>query len=501
MTRQRKIILCVVATVSLLLLAVAAGLALQAGTANTYSVQLARGQKYLEESDFENAVLCYQRAMTEKPEQAEPYLGLAQAYMGLNKFALAQNVLYDGLEKTGSARMEWMLETYFGTGHYGADNAVQIDLSAQNSGGEIDLALLEQIAMYTYDDYRAKQLIESETLSGRTYRVETEAMTLSFYNTDEDKRVIDSLTGKPYSTHRPNEISLQDVSVLFGGNAGISLEELEQTSVSAVRKQENEEHHWIVTFQYKGCEARIACDEDGTIHAGAWNQFVPAQAGNEEEGFSIQGQIINAQTGAGVSGATLEILPETNGADTIEIQSTAGGKYAATLPQGSYTIHIRCSGFVEEVFGLTVRRPASNQNFTISPQLAEGEIRIVLEWGASPRDLDSHLTGTTDSGVRVRTDYTHKSETHDGTTLAQLDVDDTNGYGPETTTIYESNGIYEFYVVDFTGSGTMSNSGATVKIYVGNQPPVVVNICGGLENRWNVCRIDHGEVQVLNTEA
>lgn len=500
MTRTRKIILCIVAAVMLLLVAAAAGLALYTGSANSYSAQLSRGQKYLDDNDFENAVLCYQRAVNADPEQAEGYLGLAQAYMGLNKFALAQNVLNTGLERTGSARMEWMLETYF-TDAYGAGNAVQVDLPSKGNSGELDLALLEQIATYTYDDYRAKQLIQSENLSGGTYQVETTALTLSFYNTDEDKRVIDSLTGKPYSTHKPNVVSLQDVSTLFGGDASVSLEELEQTGVSDVRKQESDDQGWIVTFQYAGCEGRIACDEDGTIHAGAWNQFVPAQTGDEGEGVSVQGQIINAQTGSGVSGATLEIRAETGETDPLEVQSTAGGRYTATLPEGRYTVHIRCSGFVEEDFDLTVRRAVSNQNFTISPQLAEGEIRIVLEWGASPRDLDSHLTGTTDSGVQVRTDYTHKSEVRDGVTLAQLDVDDTNGYGPETTTIYEPNGVYEFYVVDFTGSGTMSDSGATVKIYVGNQAPQVVNICAGLGNQWSVCRIDHGEVQILNTAA
>ena len=125
----------------------------------------------------------------------------------------------------------------------------------------------------------------------------------------------------------------------------------------------------------------------------------------------------------------------------------------------------------------------------------------MLEWGESPRDLDSHLTGTTDSGTYVHTDFTHKTETSGETLLAQLDVDDTSGYGPETTTIYEPNGVYEFYVVDFTQSGTMSSSGATVKIYCGNETPVVINICEGLQNLWRVCRIDHGEVQVLNTAA
>ena len=89
-----------------------------------------------------------------------------------------------------------------------------------------------------------------------------------------------------------------------------------------------------------------------------------------------------------------------------------------------------------------------------------------------------------------------------GQTIAELDVDDTDGYGPETTTLYDINGTYEFRVVDFTGSGTMSSSGAVVQVYTpDSSSPVEIPICGGLENGWLVCRIDHGVVTVLNTSS
>lgn len=493
MTKTRKLILGLAALLAVLLLAGAAAVALHTSTANSYSTQLSRGQKYLDSNDYDNAVLCYQRAVNAQPDQADGYIGLAQAYMGLNKMTLAENTLNTGLEKTGSARVQLMLETYFTESGYSAGTAVQVDLPTNKSGG-FDTGLLDKIAQFTYADYRLEETIQSEGAAGAGYQVTTDAMTLDFYNTDEDKRVIDPNTSKPYSSQRPNTVTLADVSLLFG-RADFTIDELRQTDVTAVDLQE-EDGSWYVTFSYQGCDAKVACDEDGTMHAGAWNQFTPSRLEEDEDGFAVQGQIINAQTGGGVSGAELEIVP-TQG-DTITVRSTAGGRYTTALPDGTYTVRIKCSGFVEEEFSLVVHRAISNQNFTISPQLAEGEIRIVLEWGASPTDLDSHLEGSTDSGVRVNTSFHHKQEVHDGTVVAQLDVDDTNGYGPETTTIYDPNGVYEFYVVDFTRSGTMSDSGATVKIYSGNQAPVVVNVCGGLNNEWTVCRIDHGEVQIVN---
>lgn len=493
MTKTRKLTLVAAALLAVLLLAGAVFAALYTHTANNYSAQLTRGQKFLDSSDYENAVLCYQRAVNAEPDQAEGYIGLAQAYMGLEKMTLAEKVLNTGLEKTGSARMQWMLETYFVDGEYSTENAVQVELPV-NKGGGFDTVLMDKIALFTYADYRLDEEIQSEGAEGAGYRVQTTAMTLDFRNTEENKRVIDPNTGKPYSTQRPNSVTLTDVVLLFGSSE-FTIDQLRQTDASAVELLQ-EEDNWYVTFTYQGCTGKIACDENGTIRAGAWNQFTPSSADPEEDGYTVQGQIINAQTGGGVSGAELEITP-TQG-DVITERSTAGGRYTVTLPDGNYTVRIRCNGFVEEEFTLVVHRAISNQNFTISPQLAEGEIRIVLEWGASPSDLDSYLEGSTDSGVRVNTSFHNKQVVRDGNVIAQLDVDDTNGYGPETTTIYDPNGVYEFYVVDYTQSGTMSNSGATVKIYVGNQAPVVVNVCAGLDNEWTVCRIDHGEVQIVN---
>lgn len=503
MTKRRKLILCLVAILTVLLMAGAAVLALQFGTANSFSVQIERGQKYLDDGDFDNAVLCYQRAIKANPGQAEGYIGLSQAYMGLEKSSLAQSVLEKGLGQTQSARIQLMIEKYFGGDTvYTAENAVQIELPPGVEANELDFVLLENIARFTYNDYRLEQGIVSESDTETGYLVETADLRLLFYETEDNPRVIDPNTGRPYSMQRPAEAAVIEISRLFGGSESFTLAQLEESGITDAAQEEDADHGWILRFTYQGCEASIACDESGTIHTGAWNCFKPTPVAEEDaDGVSVSGKIVNAQTGGGVSGATLELTP-TGGGDTITVESTAGGRYTATVPEGNYTVLVRCHGFVEESFDIVVRRAVANQNFTISPQMAEGEIRIVLEWGASPRDLDSHLSGTTDAGDQVRVDFTQKTETNgEGQTIAELDVDDTNGYGPETTTIYDPNGVYEFVVVDFTRSGTMSGSGATVKIYVGNQSPTVVNVCGGLANEWLVCRIDHGTVQIVNTAA
>ena len=129
------------------------------------------------------------------------------------------------------------------------------------------------------------------------------------------------------------------------------------------------------------------------------------------------------------------------------------------------------------------------------------EARIVLEWGAEPLDLDSHLTGAVSGGSNIHVYYASQQAFIGGTKAAELDLDDTDGYGPETTTIYDLQGTYTFTVVDFQSTGTMAQNGATVKVYLPGQSPVVISLDRGrgVENVWDVCRISRGKVDVLNT--
>ena len=67
----------------------------------------------------------------------------------------------------------------------------------------------------------------------------------------------------------------------------------------------------------------------------------------------------------------------------------------------------------------------------------------------------------------------------DGYKIADLDLDDTSSYGPETTTIYNPiEGEYVFYVYNWTGSPDIKTSGATVKVYNGNsnEPAYVFSV-------------------------
>lgn len=99
--------------------------------------------------------------------------------------------------------------------------------------------------------------------------------------------------------------------------------------------------------------------------------------------------------------------------------------------------------------------------------LGSEHFRIVLTWGSSPRDLDSHLWTPSINGSAAHVYYSNKMnpDTHP---YVGLDVDDISSYGPETITINRLYpGTYTYSVYNYSG-GDIAGSGATVRIYNAN---------------------------------
>jgi uncharacterized protein YfaP (DUF2135 family) len=71
----------------------------------------------------------------------------------------------------------------------------------------------------------------------------------------------------------------------------------------------------------------------------------------------------------------------------------------------------------------TENETTSEQNCVLTPIIPDGQTRIVLTWGASPSDLDSHLAGPTSTGGRFHIYYNNKNYTENGVNIANLDHD------------------------------------------------------------------------------
>jgi hypothetical protein len=104
-------------------------------------------------------------------------------------------------------------------------------------------------------------------------------------------------------------------------------------------------------------------------------------------------------------------------------------------------------------------------NISLSPTLAAGNMRFVLNWGESPSDLDSHLNTPDIEGQPYHVYYGDEgSET--SAPYALLDYDITSGFGPETMTIYQMfSGTYQYYIHNYSETPDITTSQAVVQIY------------------------------------
>ena len=233
----------------------------------------------------------------------------------------------------------------------------------------------------------------------------------------------------------------------------------------------------------------------------------------------LSGYITDAVTGAPIEGVELTLRNAYNndseGPVVERLTTDSNGKFEYSgfqlrnifigLPIGNYTATATKSGYITSSFNLYVLpgQVVENQNATLTPEANDGDYRIVLTWGSTPSDLDSHYLAETTSGSTEHVYFSNKV-----TNSANLDVDDTSSYGPETVTITDFSSISEFVysVYDYSNGGNSANtamatSGAVVRLYKGTQLlqtyPVPVN---GVGDTWHVFKINSsGRITSLNT--
>ncbi len=139
------------------------------------------------------------------------------------------------------------------------------------------------------------------------------------------------------------------------------------------------------------------------------------------------------------------------------------------------------------------------------------DYRIVLNWGTSPSDLDSHLFGQHTVGVdQFHLYYSVTSHVYEQMTVAELDIDITTGHGPEITTIYMANADwdYKFGVYQYSSYGILADSNATVKLYQGDTLLATYQVTDAIptnpfstgdERYWNIFEIIDGELVEVMT--
>ena len=228
---------------------------------------------------------------------------------------------------------------------------------------------------------------------------------------------------------------------------------------------------------------------------------------------TVSGLIKDAMTGDPLSGVTLSFHEGVGASETdaqkAKITNQADGKYTIVLPAGEYTMIVSKAGYKTASMTVQSRGESTigNQNCTITPTVPEGQVRIVLEWGMKPKDLDSHLFNVSQK-IHIFFPDKWKKARRNGREIANLDVDDRDYEGPETTTILQQlSGQYIFIIHDYTNgheeytnyqSKDMAESGAKVSVYVGSNDPLIFEVPDQPGIVWEVFTLENGIVTPSN---
>lgn len=512
---RRKLILTVLCGLLVLILAAAVFLTVNGRMKDrNYTEAMKSAEKYLADNRYEDAVIAYKKAISADPKKEEAYLSLAEVYIEQDEPSKAKAILRKGVEETSSFRLKRMLDSLNGE-HLvsfldGGEKEQPLSVDLKKASGNIawNTSFLQKILHFDFEAYKdafgpVKELREDEAGYLEVVHGGLEA-TCYYRNTEENREIVDVSRRTPSESGMPEKITVSSLDIIFRNfEGGVGIDRLQMLLGEKVTPKRQDERYYIEAAG-DGFLLRIETDAEGNVTSSdAWNEIILPDANRKKSSAGrLSGVVTDAVTGDGISRAVLTFIPAKNGNGGETAVSDLAGVFSVDLEPDTYTVRITAEEYIEEEFRFIMRegKQYSGVQFTLSPELTKGTARIVLEWNAEPQDLDSYLNGVTDKGEEVFTSFRHKQGKAGQDVIAELDLDTTNGYGPETTTIYDLNGVYKFQVADYRRTGTMKQYGASVKVYLPGKEPVTITIDPGADVKdiWIVCEIDHGELHIIN---
>jgi hypothetical protein len=218
-------------------------------------------------------------------------------------------------------------------------------------------------------------------------------------------------------------------------------------------------------------------------------------------GIQVDGSVISAVTGLGIQNALIVFKIKNTSEEVKSLLTDSLGKFSDDFASNeTLTANITCNDYYPADYEFNIAETDLVLNpFVLVPDRGD-VITIVLTWGAIPTDLDSYLHRKATAGkTAFNISFRNRTYYEGGKLIAELNLDKSTGYGPETISIYDYTGEYELYVIDYRSSTFPAN--ATVKIYLPENPIPIVVTCEAVigSRKWNVCTIVDGEVTVVNT--
>ncbi|GHV78276.1 hypothetical protein AGMMS49944_00670 [Spirochaetia bacterium] len=204
----------------------------------------------------------------------------------------------------------------------------------------------------------------------------------------------------------------------------------------------------------------------------------------------------DADTGSPIEGMIVAI--ENSGTVKTDADGLA---LFPVLDDGEHAFIVQKEGYVmmKDTFKVLIGSIFFNK-YSIPKTMPANRIKIVLDWGASPLDIDAHLVK--DNGYHI----SYRDSTTSADRTAWLDRDEVNGYGPETITVTEvdNNASYHFFIHNYSNRSAvndprLSQSKAVVRVYIDNRLNMRYQIePGKTGTTWNIFDIRRGQIQPVN---
>lgn len=198
-----------------------------------------------------------------------------------------------------------------------------------------------------------------------------------------------------------------------------------------------------------------------------------------------------------IAGATATL--QKNGAQSVTATTSAQGDATLAAPfsekDPGVLLLVKAAGYST----LVVKCPCDGMSYALSPVMTSLDgLRIVLNWGKTPTDLDSHIVYP---GNHIYWQAKLGRE-------ANLDVDDVDSYGPETITVQKKHfgekyvyAVHSYSDLNLPDSDLLSASHAKVFVYIGQSLIRSYYVPAGRKgNLWVVFAVDEqGEFHDINT--
>lgn len=179
----------------------------------------------------------------------------------------------------------------------------------------------------------------------------------------------------------------------------------------------------------------------------------------------LTGIVRSLVTGAAIPGATVTL----NGFSVVT--DASGAFNIGGVPPGTYQAAASAPGFIPQTQTVAILATQATQaNFALAT--AFPNLNFTLIWGASPPDLDAHLSGP---GIAQPPRFHASFQNLNPETYVSHSGDDRDGFGPERITVSRNPATQQFVAGDYHFWVDNPEVAVGGPNYVGSQARVVVN--------------------------